>query len=520
MPNKPGADKIVTQQHRRAFSQRGGPLPTNEIRYASQNEAWMSFGDADNPPGRGGSDPIFAPAAGKRKAYDLIGRSISAPDFPTAELTFMIKHGGIPWVDFDLSCQNNFYEVVGKCKRPDDFINGWDDFVKIYSQGEADTRSESNQTTAEDGDDASQIAVEFQFAAIYKIGALLFGEKAAPEVEREVVDVVYGGGVECGNCGVGDDGTKRIYAVTKSSGAASPGTPAEVIYSIDGGATWSQTNITGLGGTTDPIGIDIVGNYVVVLDSAGNGYWFAELNALTGAPGSWTNVTAGFVASKQPQDMYVVGPNEVYFCGNGGYIYKCTDIPSGVTVLDAGNATTANLIRIGGDYENVIVAVGESGKIVRSLNRGATWAQPTTSPTSATLRAVSVRSAFLFWIGTSGGKVYYTVNGGETFVDVTIPGGTHTVIDDIVHATDEVIYISTRVSSTARLVTSWNGGASWASSATTTQRIQSFPTATRFNRIAFPRDAEPTTAANYIALGGLSGGGTDGALFLGVANKV
>jgi hypothetical protein len=46
------------------------------------------------------------------------------------------------------------------------------------------------------------------------------------------------------------------------------------------------------------------------------------------------------------------------------------------------------------------------------------------------------------------------------------------------------------------------------------------PTATRFNRLAVPRDTNATTAANTVLAGGLSGGGTDGILALGVANKV
>jgi hypothetical protein len=66
----------------------------------------------------------------------------------------------------------------------------------------------------------------------------------------------------------------------------------------------------------------------------------------------------------------------------------------------------------------------------------------------------------------------------------------------------------------------WNGGQKWASSAVTTQRIQNLPTASRFNRIAVPRTGQPTTDSNTIALGGLSGGGTDGILELGVANRV
>jgi photosystem II stability/assembly factor-like uncharacterized protein len=518
---RPGADRIVTQKHIRAFSQRGGPGPENQVRYGGADEAYMQIGDITDPPGRGGSDPIFFHSTSRRGSFDAIGRSISTPDAPSGSISFMLGHGGVPWVDYGMECDNNFYEVVGACKQPNDFVDGWADHVVVYSRGQAQDRSRTGNTTQE-SDDASMREVDFQFAAVYTLGALNFGQKAGTEVEREVVALEYASTVECGNCGVADDGTKRLYAVTKSSGAGSPGTPAEVVYTTDGGLNWTNVNITGMGGTVDPTGLKVVGNYVVVLDTAGSGYWFAEINTLTGVPGSWTNVTAGFVASKQPQDMYVVGPNEVYFVGNGGYVYKSTDIPSGVTVLDAGNATTNNLIRIHGDGGDVLVAVGESGRIIKSLNRGATWATTTTSPTSATVRAIGVVTPYRFWIGTSGGLVYYTINGGETFSSaVSLPGGTLAVIDDIVVVTEEVIHIAARTATpTGRLITTWNGGASWASSAVATQRIQSLPTASRYNRIAVPRDVDPTTMGNTVALGGLSGGGTDGIVAIGLANKV
>lgn len=514
---KIGADKVLTQKHRRAWSQRGGPLPSNTLRYAGPSEQYMMFDAADNPV-RGSETPINVHSPNQRGAYETVGRTVAPPDLPKASITFLQKHGGIIWTDYDMTCGQNFYESAGSCKKPADFLNGWSDFVKIYSYGEAGARTEDGQTTFSD-DNQSTVKVDFQFAAIYKVGALNFGEKGAPEVEREVVDLVYASSIDCGNCGVSDDGTQRIYVLTKSSGAGSPGTPAEVIYSVNGGATWAQTNISTLGGTTDPVAIDVAGNYLIVLDTVGNGYHFAELNPLTGVPGSWTNVTAGFVASKQPTDLYVAAQNEIFFAANGGYIYKCVDVPTGVTTLDAGNINTTNYRRIHGQ-DDTIVVVGESGKVVKSVNRGATFANVTLSPTSATVTAVLVLDDYRYWVGTSGGKVYYTTNGGEFFVEQALPGGTYTVIDDIVAATDEVIHVSGRVSSTARLATTWCGGALWASSATVAQRIQNFPTATRFNRIAVPRGTDATTASNNIALGGLSGGGTDGALFLGIANKV
>jgi hypothetical protein len=54
---KPGADLVVTQKHRRAFSQRGGPSPVNITRYAGANETYMVFEDDTNPI-TGGRSPI------------------------------------------------------------------------------------------------------------------------------------------------------------------------------------------------------------------------------------------------------------------------------------------------------------------------------------------------------------------------------------------------------------------------------------------------------------------------------
>lgn len=511
-------DQVVTQKHIRAFTQRGGPRPNNRTRFAGADEQLMQFGDVTTPV-RGGTDPIRVHDPYRRGGYKNIGSTVSAPDFDSGSIEFMIKHGGISWIAGDLTCPNNFYEAAGVCKNPADLQMGWSDYVRVYSYGQANERTTTGNTSFED-DEGNMHEVEFTYeGGVYEIGGLGFGEQGAAQVEREVVDLVYGGSTDCGNCGAADDGTQRIYAVTKSSGSGSPGTPAEVVYTTNGGSTWSNVNITGLGAAVDPTGIAVVGNFLVVLDTAGNGYYYAELNTLTGAPGAWTNVTTGFVAASQPNDIYVASPSEVYFAGQGGYVYKSTDITAGVTALNAGAATTTDLIRIHGADET-IVAVGESGVIIISTNRGVTFATATTTPTSATIRALAVMDQFRFWIGTSGGKVYYTLNQGAIWTEQTFSGAT--VIDDIVFATDEVGYVAARTSApAARLFSTFTAGYAWSSSATAgNPRILNFPTFNYANRLAVPTNVPNVTAANNVALGGLSGGGTDGVIFLGVANEV
>lgn len=516
MGSNPSADEIVFQRHIRAFSQRGGAKPINVTRYAGPDEQYVMFGDVANPR-RGSITPVREHDPYTRNAYRLIGRSQAAPDLQTVTITFKRKHGGTTWISDDLTCPNNFYELAGDCGQPDSFLYGWSDFVAIYSNAEATTTTHKARKSF-DADDPMTDDVEFTLSSFYEISTLSFGENAQPVVEREVVDLVYASFIECGNCGLNNDGTQRLYGVTKSSGAGSPGIPAEVVWTIDGGSSYSQTNITGLGGTTDPTGIEIFGNFVVVIDTAGNGLWISELNRVTGAPGSWANVTSGFTTSNPPNDMFVASAGLAFLAGNNGRIYKVTNILSGVEEIYTGGG--AHLLRIAGDGNNTIVAVGASGVVVKSTNNGSTFST-VSSPTSGTLRAVEVMDKNTFWIGSGTGGIWYTTNGGETWT-LFAPTGIQRV-DDIVFATDEVGYILAGApnSTTARMYTTYNAGRDWSSTEVVNNpRLQAWPTFTRGNRLAVPRLVPDSVASRRVGVGGLSGGGTDGIILQGIQRVI
>lgn len=506
------ADQIITQKHKRNFLQFGRANATNAPVYAGQNSNYLKIEGVSNPES-GGVDPIWVHDPRRPGKFKLVGRSRTAPDLAEATLVFLEKHGGVPRQLATLGCFSAF-ELSGACGDLSDFVGGWKDYVLVYANGEVTDKDLGDRSAWGDSDDQIEDSLTAVFSDIFAVGALGFGEKAGTEAEREVIDVVYGISGDCGNCDVPENYTNRIYALTKSSGAGSPGTPAEVVYTVDG-ATWANQNITGLGGTTDPTAIDIVGQYLVVLVSAENALYYSPINQITGVPDStWTKVTTGFVATKTPNDIYVAGPNEAYIAAEGGYIYKLTDVAAGVSVLSAGVATTADLVRIHG-YEDVIVAVGESGTIIKSENRGATFATTTTSPTSATVRAVAVKDGREFWIGTSGGLAYFTLNGGETWVAKSFAG--LTVIDDIVFVNSHVGYLAGRTSTpAARLFGTWDGGATWTRDK---NRFLNLPTFSYINRVATPRDGDSTTASNNVTVGGLSGGGTDGIILQGVASR-
>lgn len=507
------ADEIITRQSHRMFIQYGSARPTNKILYAGQGTQYVSV-SALTSPESGGITPIWVPDPRRKKAYKLAGRTIAPPALAQATLVMRENHAGIPKQLTRIGCALNLYELSGNCGDLSDFLAGWSDYVLIYSAGLI-TDKNLGQRTAFDSDEPIEDQMGLTLSDVYPIGALGFGEGAAVQVDREVVDIVYASRASCGDCGDADDGSQRIFAITTSSGAGSPGLPAEVVYSLNGGLTWNETNITSFGASETPIAIDVAGKYVIVIGSAA--YYYAELNQNTGVPGTWTKVTAGFVANKNPTDLYVLGPREIFFCGQGGYIYKCEDVPSGVSVYNAGSATTLDLTRISG-YENTVVAVGASGAIIKSLNRGISWAATVTSPVALnTIRALDVLDDRRYWVGIDTiGRVYYTLNGGETWTERAFSGNGSGTVWDIIFPTDEVGYFShSTTTPTARIFATWNGGADWTRDA---PRMNGLPTFNRANRLAAP-DADASVACNNLAVAGLSGGGTDGILIIGNAIK-
>lgn len=518
MPN-PTADLIISQRHARTFLQQGASRPNNKVTYYGLDASWVTIGDA-NMPDAGGVAPVFVHDPRRQGKYKLVSRTISPPDLDSSSLQFHEKHGAIPAHLIRGQCPISAYVVVGNCQDLSNILLGWNDYVMVYSEGLTESKTASART-AFNTDNAYEDTVSVKWSSIYIVGSMSFGEGAAIQIDREVIDIVYGDTAQCGNCGPQNDGTGRIYAVVKSSGAGSPGLPAEVVYSVDGGVTWTDANITSFGATEDPLAIDIVGDKLVVIGSAA--YFWATMNILTGVPGTWSKVTSGFVANKAPNDMYVANSREIYFAGNGGYIYKSTDITSGVTPINAGSATTQNLYRIHG-LEECIVTTGAQSTVVKSVNRGSTWATTTLSPSLVPLdvRAVCVLDKLRYWVGVNNaGRMYYTLNGGETWTEQSFSGSGSGNVWDIVAATNEVIFMSHSDNTpTGYLHTTYDGGADWVRNDAGSQRLLNWPTLSRANRLAVPSNADATITANSLAVAGLSGGGTDGILLFGVASKV
>jgi len=514
---KLNVDEIVTQQHKRAYIQWGGPRPNNPVAFAGQDAQYMSITGVELPEA-GGYDPINVGDPSTAKRFKNIGRMSTAPDLATATLTFYEKHGYLPRQLFK-NCPFTAYEVTGTCMDLSDMYNGVTDYMLVYSLGLISTKNLGDRVSFSDdnpiGDDLS-----VSLSDVYPVGPLGFGDNALTLIDREVLDVTYGNRQTCGNCGPENDGSKQIYAITRSSGG-SPGLPAELIYTVDGGANWAQASITGIGATEDPNHIEVVGSRLVVLSPTAasatqGGYYWADIDPDTGIPGTWTKVTTGFVASAQPRSMFMLTPREVFFCGDAGYIYKSTDITSGVVVNSAGAATTQNLSRIYGSAD-ALLAVGAAGTVVRTTNRGATWATTQVAPTTSGLQAGFLFDQRRFWVGSVNGYIWYTLDGGKTWTRKGFAGEGTGQVFDIQFATEEIGYmLHGNATPTARLFFTLDGGVTWTNVG---WRVVNWPTFNYAKRIALPQSNDSAVNVNNVAIAGITSA-NDGVLLLGVSQKL
>lgn len=504
-----------TQKHSRPHIQFGGARPNNRVFYYGGDTNYVAVGDSSTPV-RGGIDPMWVRDPFSIDGFVLSGRQTSAPDLPTVGLTFRERIGKIPRHLLGLNCLLNVYLARGQCRDLSDLRNGWESYVKIFSEGRITDRSTSGESSF-DGDDPIETEVELVCSAIYPAGSVSFAEKIASSITLEVLDITYGNRTQCGECGPTNDGAQWIYAVEKGGAAAKP----IVWYSLDGGATWTSSSIATAANAEAPCAIRLMGGYLVAVSPTANtstngGYYYSAINPVTGAPSStWTKVTSGFTNNQEPRDMYVAGPREAYLCTDGGEILRITDVPSGATSL--GIVTSSDLSRIHGSGD-AIIAVGASAAVVRSLNGGVSFAATTTAPGAATLNAVNVLDRNRIWVGNASGVVYYSLDGGETWVTQPL-GVTPAAIQDIRFVTQECGFIAYTASSLGRIAATIDGGVSWVTSDVTNPRVIGVPTTVtqRYNRIAFPIVNDAGIRANFAALGGL-GASTDGALMVGAGN--
>lgn len=402
-------------------------------------------------------------------------------------------------------CAFDIQVHLGSCTDPRDF----DQFSKVVIL----ERAKGNNWSTEDlgalsSDEAAKVDETLNTSGreVYEFMPLNYVSKAGDVITNEVVDVVICDRASCGDCDDESTGCSKIFAVTLAAGG-SPSTPADVVFSLDKGLTWYAHDVEAFGASDDGSGLACLGTYLVVVSNDFGGLAYATLTEFDGTTDpEFTGVTTGFNASGAPNDIWSVG-NFAFVVGNGGYIYTMSEPTGGATVLDAGVAVSDNLNAVHALSKDFAVAVGNASSIVKIDGLSAEEIAPPTG-VEVNYNCVWVKSESEWFIGTSNGKLYYTLDGGQSWSEKTFPGSGSGVVRDIQFAKDSVAYLSHSTSgSVGRILESVSGGNNWI---VAPRNPGTLPANDRVTALAACPDD-----VNFVVGVGLADDGSDGYIVIG-----
>jgi len=194
------------------------------------------------------------------------------------------------------------------------------------------------------------------------------------------------------------------------------GAQGKVAYSDDGGASWTTVNI---GGAT-----------------AGHGA-----------------VDSGALCA--------LDQSHIWLASAKGYVYFSSDGGATWTAQTSGDLTALDLRAVSFIDENSGMTVGATDTVLFSSDGGTTWETATATGGGDDLNCIAPSGNF-WWVGTSGGDLYYTRDDGTTWTQRRFSGDGAGNVSDIAFANDLVGYaIHNNASPVGSILVTINGGYSW-----------------------------------------------------------
>lgn len=485
-----------------------GAGPTHTPQYIDQAKA----GAPDW--GQGDVTKIEVPSDLRYNQWDIVDEFQGSPDRATITLTRRLTSDFSYLAELNrLRCKFDAQLHMGVCgEDPRDYDAGWD---KIYVYPYAlITSYKTTDQIGMQGDEEAAVDEEIDISAreLYIIEPMNYSSVANSTVLEELQAISICDNIDCGVCGsTGSNGRNKVFALSNPK-TASPGLKPAVIATADGYTTPINRFITTYALTEEASDGACVGSYYVAISQDGLAAHYAKLSDILDQNETWTKVVTGFVAAKGPNAIWSYSSLLTIIVGNGGYIYKMEDPAAGVTVLDAGAATTQNLADVEGANARVIVAVGASNAVVYTLDGGATWTSVTGPSVGVNLTAVGLRNENEWWVGNANGGVYVTFDKGSHWTTVNSLKSTPTSVTKI-RWTDKagVGYIATgHAGPVGKIQRTINGGKTWY---IVPESGASLPANAAIYDIAVP-DNE----VNVLYAAGAATGAADGIIIKGIHN--
>ena len=477
----------------RVFLQPLGISPANPYRYMGR----MSLDGPEQ--GQGEPTPIYEPSSTQRNAWVIVDEAPTVPDLGSTDFTQQmdLSLSDVWWDIRRRNCVFNLQITLGRCNRPDDF-NDWQAKILLDRARLTNfTLPTLNPLSGEDNA-GGEMTGSLSFRDIVRIVPIRFSQKDSESITTELLDVLFYGDIQCGDCGPASDGCDRAYILS----LAPSGGKSSILYTLNGFGSLASLTISTLGADESGSAMAVVGDSLVVVSEDSNSHHVISLSDLNAGIDGWAEVATGYVPDGEPRAIYSRSAAETFIAGAGGYIYLLENPTGGVSPVTDGSLTAQDLNAIHGNGRT-IVAVGDANAVLMSSNDGKSFSAVTGPAVGVALNTVWVMTDYIWFIGAADGSLYYTLDAGRTWTEIALPSGT-TSVNHIVFEEDEggqtVGYLATSHGSGARVYRTTDGGHSWHYTGSPISGLPS--SAQRINRLA-------VCGANMVAAVGL-GADTDG----------
>ena len=234
---------------------------------------------------------IQVPNPDRYRQFNIAGVVLGDPGLPTASLMFRLEIDKRSAYEKYVKnrCTHDLQIHFGLCQNPQDFNGGWESVIIL--EDAAPTNYDLNAIGALQADQRAMSEEDLPFTGerLYYVRPLVFQEQAAAEVVQEIVGIIICDAATCGQCGVPSEGCDIVFAVTLSN-AGSPGLPAELIFTENGGTDWLDTLITTLAANEDPNDLACIGANVVVISEDSDSLHYAPIADILNGSEEWTEI--------------------------------------------------------------------------------------------------------------------------------------------------------------------------------------------------------------------------------------
>ena len=392
------------------------------------------------------------------------GKIRTAPDLISFDLT--TKLGKIDYLE-RLNCPFSQRARFSLCGEREDVAN-YDPFMLNFCNVGLNSKSyEDLVITSEEDNDQIMVTASASADYEYRVKKMTPARTGTAALlgDQPINDIEYCDSPDCGGyCGDPSDGCTVIFGVTDAD--TTPYTNPNLVKGVKnlntGAIVWSNIPILGLNGAAE--NIECAGKRIGVTSNSDSA--FAYNDDANQDQDEWNVVTLPRTPSTNHNALFARTSREWWVGCTLGYILKSIDGGANWSEVHSATITTQTINAVFAYDKDLIVAAGNGGVILKSNDGGQTWQDLTeTTTTAANILDIVVppNRTKEIYIGTNNGRIFRSINGGDTFSRVAFDGDSVGTVDDIDFcgpcAGDVMFILHNDAGPRARILRDLSGGA-------------------------------------------------------------